>query len=222
MKILYLTNIPSPYRVSFFNELGKSCDLTVLFELESSNERESSWHDYRFDNFNAKILKSIRFNANTALSLEVTKYLADKSYDMIVVGGYATPTGVVAINYLRIRKIPFVLNVDGGMINLDEGIIKNKIKTYFISSAKAWLSTGMVASDYLNHYGAKENEVYVYPFTTLFKKDIRGKIIENSTKVELREELNKLEDIINHTIKAIEAIKKSDDIVEVKSKFTLK
>lgn len=34
MKILWLTNIPSPYRVKFFNELGKKCELTVLFEKE--------------------------------------------------------------------------------------------------------------------------------------------------------------------------------------------
>lgn len=32
MKILWLTNIPSPYRVKFFNELGTKCDLTVVFE----------------------------------------------------------------------------------------------------------------------------------------------------------------------------------------------
>ena len=36
-----------------------------------------------------------------------------------------------------------------------------------------------------------------------------------------KEELNKLEDIIKHTINAIEALK-SADIDEVKSKFTLK
>ena len=43
MKILYITNIPSPYKVDFFNELGKYVDLTVLFELESSTERDDEW-----------------------------------------------------------------------------------------------------------------------------------------------------------------------------------
>lgn len=32
MKVLYITNLASPYRVNFFNELNRYCDLTVLFE----------------------------------------------------------------------------------------------------------------------------------------------------------------------------------------------
>ena len=46
MKILFLTNIPSPYRVDFFNELGKLAELTVLFETAASDERDSSWNCY--------------------------------------------------------------------------------------------------------------------------------------------------------------------------------
>ena len=36
MKILYLTNVPSPYMVNYFNELGKFCELTVLFDKSTS------------------------------------------------------------------------------------------------------------------------------------------------------------------------------------------
>ena len=49
------------------------------------------------------------------------------------------------------------------------------------------------------------------------KADVANYVLSNFSK----EDLNKLEGIISHTIKAIEALK-SDDIVEVKSKFTLK
>lgn len=49
------------------------------------------------------------------------------------------------------------------------------------------------------------------------KADVANYVLSNFSK----EELNKLEGIITHTIKAIEALK-CDDIVEVKSKFTLK
>ena len=43
MKILFYTNIPSPYRVAFFNELGKHCELTVVFETANSTERDDAW-----------------------------------------------------------------------------------------------------------------------------------------------------------------------------------
>ncbi len=49
------------------------------------------------------------------------------------------------------------------------------------------------------------------------KVDVSNYVLSNFSK----EELKQLEGIISHTIKAIEALK-SEDIVEVKSKFTLK
>jgi len=49
------------------------------------------------------------------------------------------------------------------------------------------------------------------------KQDVVNHVLSNFSK----EELNKLEDIITHTSKAIEALK-TDSINEVKSKFTLK
>ena len=49
MKVLFMTNVPSPYRVDFFNELGKLCDLTVYFEKKSSDERNDIWKEYRLE-----------------------------------------------------------------------------------------------------------------------------------------------------------------------------
>lgn len=43
MKVLYITNIPSPYKVDFYNELGKYCELTALFETDASTERSEEW-----------------------------------------------------------------------------------------------------------------------------------------------------------------------------------
>lgn len=48
MKLLYITNIPSPYRVDFFNELSKYCDLTVLFERKKADDRDDNWYGNRF------------------------------------------------------------------------------------------------------------------------------------------------------------------------------
>ena len=49
------------------------------------------------------------------------------------------------------------------------------------------------------------------------KSDVANYVLSNFSK----EELNKLQDIISHTIKAIEALK-TETIEQVKTKFTLK
>ena len=71
MKIAFITNIPSPYRVDFFNELGKHCDLTVYFEKNSSDERDKSWENSKFINFKGVFLKGIKTDVDKAISFDV-------------------------------------------------------------------------------------------------------------------------------------------------------
>ncbi len=37
MKVLFISNIPSPYRVDFFQQLGKYVELTVIFEAKRAD-----------------------------------------------------------------------------------------------------------------------------------------------------------------------------------------
>jgi glycosyltransferase involved in cell wall biosynthesis len=190
IKVLYLVNIPSPYRVNFFNELGKMCDLTVFFERKTSNGREESWFKNDFTNFKPVFLNGIKINKNTAMCFSVLRYLKKQRYDFIIIGGYATPTGMLAINYLKFKKIPFGLNADGGIENKNEIFLKKFLKKYFISSANFWLSTSDTTSNYLKYYGAKQDSLYLYPFTTLSQRDILIDPVENKIKKKLREKLN--------------------------------
>lgn len=75
MKILWLTNIPSPYRVKFFNELGKKCDLTVIFEKRSSSERDESWKNFQLDNFKAIFLSGKSVGVAEAICFSIVKYI---------------------------------------------------------------------------------------------------------------------------------------------------
>ena len=74
IKVLIIWRGPSPYRVDFFNELGKLCDLTVLFERrpDQITDKEKSWFHEDFTHFKGIYLKSITFR-NTAFSLEQFK-----------------------------------------------------------------------------------------------------------------------------------------------------
>ncbi|GHH98662.1 glycosyltransferase family 4 protein [Neobacillus kokaensis] len=188
MKVLYLTNIPSPYRVDFFNELGKLCDLTVLFERNNAQGRNEQWFEKKCQNYKAIFLKSKELQSDGALSFEILKYLK-KTYDIIVIGGYSTPTSMLAINYLKVKKKSFLLNADGGFINPTENKLKRAIKKYFISSATFWLSTGKETSEYLKYYGADENRIFKYPFSSIIMDNIVESPISINEKQRLKKEL---------------------------------
>ncbi|WP_158217614.1 glycosyltransferase family 4 protein [Lottiidibacillus patelloidae] len=187
-RVLFLVNIPAPYRVDFFNELGKLCDLTVLFESGESIEREQSWLSNNFINFKAIFLKGIKIK-NSTLSFDVIKYLKKNLFDIIVIGGYSTPTGMLAIEVLKLKKIPFILNSDGGILS-NESNIKFMIKKHFISSASYWLSTGKKTNEYLVNYGADEGNIYIYPFTSLSEKDLLKSTLDKLTKKKYKENLS--------------------------------
>ena len=189
MKILFLTNLPSPYRVDFFNQLVRcGIDVTVLFERNKAQNRTTKWRSEEEILFQEVYLKSIKIGDESSLALDAIKYIKKKEYDLIVIGGYSTITSMICIEYMRLKNIPFILNADGGKISQDSWI-KNRIKKHFIGAASAWLSSGFVATNYFVHYGANRDKVYEYPFSSIKNADIE-KPLNEADKEKLRKKLN--------------------------------
>lgn len=195
MRVLFLTNIPSPYRVDFFNALGKKCDLTVLFETSTAKDRDRKWVADKIDNFTAIFMKGIKCGQAEAFCPEVVKYVAKKEYDVVVVGMYSSPTGMLAIEIMKLIKKKFIISSDGG-IKKDDAGIKHWIKEHFISSASAWLSTGKVTDEYLMYYGARKELIHRYPFTSVKESDILESPIAHADKIHYREKIGMKEDYI--------------------------
>lgn len=171
MRVLFLTNVPSPYRVDFFNKLGNLCELTVLFESNTAKNRNCNWMANTNRNFKSVFMKGIKVGEAEAFCPKVVKYLSKKKYDFIIVGLYSSPTGMLAIEYMKMRNIPFILNSDGGYIK-SESKLNYFIKRHFISAASYWLSTGKITSDYFSYYGADKTKTYVYSFTSTLQNEV--------------------------------------------------
>lgn len=169
-KILYITNIPSPYRISFFNKLGEECNLTVLFERSFSEERDKIWKNYEFKNFTGIVLDGINTSVNTSFCLNVLRYINDE-WDEIVCCNFSTPTGILAIQYMKIRNIKYWIEGDGGFAKNSKGI-KEKIKRYLISGAKGYFSTSDALDNYYLTYGAKFDKIHRYKFSSISKDEI--------------------------------------------------
>lgn len=171
MKVLYLSNIPSPYRVDYFNELGKFCDLTVLFETDSSTERDEEWKKYRFEHFRGIFLKGKRINADTAFCPGVGSYLQRGEYDFVIVTVLASPTALLAVNALKRKKIPYFYEGDGGFAGKTTGL-KAMLKRYVISGARKCFSTSAEFDRYCTAYGAKQENLLRYPFTSVKREEL--------------------------------------------------
>ena len=194
MKILFITTIPSPYRVSFFNELGKVSDLTVLFEKSVSDERDDSWSKYRFNNFKGIVLKGKAVSVNTAFCPSILKYL-NKKWDRIIVCNISTPTGMLAIQYMKMHHIPYWIEGDGGFAKSGKGL-REYIKKHFISGATGYFSTSDAHDSYYKTYGANSKRIFRYPFTSISTNDIVDHLCTKEEKTKLRSELEIYEDRI--------------------------
>lgn len=170
MKLLWITNIPSPYRVDFFNELGKSCDLTVLFEKAGAKDRDASWLAFDADNFEAIVMGGLPYSADSAMSLNVLKHLKRHDYDEVVVTNFSSPTGALAIAYLKATGQRYYLESDGGFPSGSR--LKSWVKRMVIGRAQGYFSTSDVHDAYYLAYGALPHQLIRYPFTSVRAADV--------------------------------------------------
>lgn len=218
MKLLLLTNIPSPYMIDFLNELGKLCELTVVFEKESSDERDESWKNYNFKNFTGIILKGLNTSVDSAACPQVIKFLSPKLFDEIVVTNPTTPTGIIAILYMKMRKINYILESEGGFPKNGRGA-KERLKRFLMSNAKFYFTTTGVKDEYFLKYGAEVQKLVTYPFTSIYNKEVLDKPVSKSEKKYLREkhgiESNKVIVAVGRFI----PLKQFDILIRACSKF---
>lgn len=199
MEVLWVTNIPSPYRVDFFNELGKLCELTVLFEKSTSSERDKSWNKQNFLNFNGIVLNGRSTAADKAICFDVLKYLDKNKFEHIIITSIATPTGILAIEYMKLLKIPYIIEGDGGFAKNGKGF-KENFKRHLIKGAKGYFSTAACHDNYYLKYGARRSSIFRYPFTSLKNEDILTSPIPRFEKQNIKIDLGISEEKIVLTV----------------------
>ena len=217
MKVLWLTNIPSPYRVKFFNELGKKCDLTVIFEKKSSTERDESWKNFQLDNFKAIFLSGKSVGVAEAICFSVMKYI-DKEYDHIVVTNYSDPTGIIAILYMRSKGIHYEIEGDGAFPILSNRI-KSAIKRFILSKSDICFSTAKMHDEYYIINGVSKERIVRYPFTSLCKNEIVELPVGSEEKEDLRNQLNIKEHYMILSVGQFIYRKGYDNLIEAASRL---
>ena len=191
MKVLIVFNHPAPYKVRLFNELSKDIDLDVIFERRKAKDRPIEFYTEKEYKFNAIFHKSLNIGRENSISFKVKNYIKKhhKEYDLIIMNGYSMVPEMIAIDYMIKHHIPYVLYVNGGVIKNDKGLIA-KIKRKFITNAKYFLSPSEESNKYLIHFGAKEENIFLYNYSTIKNEDVLEKPLSKDEKAEYRKKYN--------------------------------
>ncbi len=187
-KILFLTNVPSPYRVRFFNKLSDSFDLTVLYQKENSSERDKKWVENSTNEYTSVFLKGVSTGVDNAFCPSVIKYLK-KKYDAIIICGNASPTEILAIEWCKMKGISYCIEGDGAFVSSEKKGLKDKIKKHLIKDSAICFSTCQQHDRYYEYYGALKNTIERYRFSSITIKDVAEKCLDSKQKERIRLEL---------------------------------
>lgn len=195
MKVLFLTNYASPYKVAFFDCLASFMDVTVLLceRTENMTHRDAGWFEAgtgsaEFINLEPKYIR------NRIICPDVVNWLR-RDFDRIVICGYAKSTQLLALAWLKLHRKPYCFEVDGGLIRQDK-LLQRMLKTWAVKGAQLYLSSGPATTDYLVHYGAKRERVREYPFSSLHQQDFPTALPTREEKLTLRRELSMEEETV--------------------------
>lgn len=168
-KILYVTNIPVPYRVKFFNALARKVDVTVLFERRRGENRDKNWCGGEPIRFRAEYLRGIPLGAENSLSPGIFRAVFGP-YDGVIFGCCNSPVQLLAMLLMRLRKRPYILNLDGDVFLEGTGR-KARLKRFLLSGAAAYLTAGNRAAEAIRSI-AGGRPVVCYPFGSLTEKEV--------------------------------------------------
>ena len=191
MKVLFLTNIPSPYRVKFFLRLGKLCDLTVLYEIKRASNRDKNWISDKATSYHEVYMHTYQLIDDGGITFDFFHYLKRNKYDFIIIGTHGTPTSKLAMFYMRLFQIPYILNIDG-MISAEiqeKSSLNRILRSVLFKGASAYITSGQDTIKYLKFLGINSSDMYIYHFTSVVEADILNKSISYEEKASLRREL---------------------------------
>lgn len=167
-KVLYATAQIMPYRTKFFNLLTKYCDMMVLYDNCKNGERNAKWTHSISIHHRCYFLNHKHIHQIFAW-LEILFWVS-KKWDVRIVGCINSKIEIVAILYMRLFHIPYVLNLDGETF-FDGNGIKSRIKRFIARGAKAYLVAGE-KSAYSLKKAIGSVPICIFNFSSLTEKEL--------------------------------------------------
>ena len=179
MKVCWLSNYFSPYKIKLLNEIGRVLDLSCVILPGNDGNRNSEWVLPENVSFKTYII-------GKGYS-KLIKKLA-KENDILIDSMYITRYGIIARRAFKKCNKLAIMQADGGNV-VDRGFFLNHLMGYLMNKHDFFLSTGYSTRRYFSYYGVSEKKVYDYRFSSLSDEDMKNHKEMAKHKNDYRKEL---------------------------------
>lgn len=164
-KLLYITNIPAPYRQKRFNTMAEifpsyGIEFEVLYMAEREPDRqwiipkESYKYNHKFYKGIHPVVGNFFAHFNPGLLLRLLR----SDYQIAVVAGMASPTHWLAPYFIRGDK-KIIMSVESNLYSVERtGGLAAKIKKKLLSKASAYQITGKPQRKYIEFFYPEAQE----------------------------------------------------------------
>ncbi|HMM12748.1 MAG TPA: glycosyltransferase family 4 protein [Bacteroidales bacterium] len=164
-KLLYITNIPAPYRQKRYNLMkeifpknGIEFEVLYMAKIEPDRDwiipKESFKYDYKIYKGIHPSIGGFFCHFNPGLLIRLLR----KDYDIAIVGGMASPSHWLAPFFIP-KKVLKVMSVESNLYStVRKTGIGAKIKEILIDKMDAYQVTGTPQMDYINYFSKKASK----------------------------------------------------------------
>lgn len=151
---VYLTNLPSFYKIKLYNEIAKSKNILVIYTMDSANIRNK---DFFSETPFYSYLKVPEKKTGIIKAFWVLKKIFYLQYDEIIIGGWDSLSMWLSALYSPQRKNSIV--VESSIYESEINGFKGALKRFFLSRiSKAYVS-GKLQRNLLEALGFKKTQI---------------------------------------------------------------
>lgn len=183
IKAVFITNVPSPYRVDFFSYLQKNYpeyEFHVIFSAADMECRKWSVELEKLENYTFLKSKTLiirkRFDDRYVyIPTGVEKTLAGINPDVVFAMEY-NPTILRAVHWCQRKNIPFISWTDG-TLNSEKNIgkVQRLSRSYIVKRAAAFIASSTASKEAQITYGADPEKCFISYLTVDIEKYLAKK-----------------------------------------------
>lgn len=182
-RAVFITNIPSPYRVDFFSFLQKTYpeyEFHIIFSGAGMENRKwtvelEGLEHYHFLKSHTIIIRKRFDDRYVFLPVGVERTLREIAPELVFAMEY-NPTILRAVHWCRKRKIPFISWTDG-TLNSEKNIgkVQRLSRSYIVKRAAAFIASSTASKEAQIAYGAAPEKCFLSYLTVDIQKYLAKK-----------------------------------------------